>query len=138
MICPYKHFEPWWEFLEDFYVPVLRLDQELSYLYRHRHYIEPSHFQTCLVLLGCFKEKNFVKTIFNDPLGFWRPKNDSYFVDVRFPTKDLLFKQGLSVSRRLKLKEEVYQTGKDLEKSLTDKLKEFEKTFSADNVSERI
>ena len=57
MICPYKPFESWWECLETMHVPVLLLDQELSYLYRHRHYIGSSHFQTCLVFLGTLKRK---------------------------------------------------------------------------------
>ena len=87
MICPYKPLTSWWEYLEMVHVPVLRLGNEFNYLYQHRHNIGPSHFQTCLTFLGCFKEENVMETVANDHLGFWIPESGSFFQTFDFQRK---------------------------------------------------
>ena len=133
VFAPFYPDEEWWNTVSTLNLPYIKLRGKLSYLYQHRKYIGKSRFFTCLILLGCTALETQYLEVDNDHLGFWRPTNTRFFEGVRFPTLNLLFKRCLSFSERQKLKHQTYQTGKDIEQGLREKLQGFETLLKETN-----
>ena len=138
VFVPFHPDQEWWNTLSTLNLPYIQLRNKLSYLYKHRKYIGRSKFLTCILFLGCTVLGPQCNAVENDHLGFWKPSDPDFFEGVRFPTQNLLFERCLSILERKKLKEQTYQTGLEIEQTLTEKLRDFEKPFERDDLSERI
>ena len=100
VFCPYRPSADWWNTISTLNLSFIKLRHRLSYLYRHRNYIGQSQFLTCIVFLGCTATEEPCLTVNNNHLGFWKPSEDGFFDNVRFPTQNLFYKRCLSTLER--------------------------------------